>query len=76
VAGYPLKVVGLNSTGLRRRGFGSKEIRELERAFKILFFSKLNTTQAVERLKDELEPNPQLQVILDFLERSDRGIVK
>jgi UDP-N-acetylglucosamine acyltransferase len=76
VAGYPLKVVGLNSTGLKRRGFGSEKISVLEKAFRILFFSKLNTTQAVERLKSELEATPEIQVILNFLDRSERGIVK
>ena len=76
VAGYPLKVIGLNSIGLRRRGFKKEVIRSLEKAYKMLFFSKLNTTQAVERIKSELEIVPEVQVILDFLERSDRGLVK
>lgn len=76
VAGYPLKVVGINAIGLKRRGFKTETIRTLESVFKILFFSKLNTSQAVDRIKNELEISPEVQVILDFLERSDRGIIK
>jgi UDP-N-acetylglucosamine acyltransferase len=76
IAGYPLKVVGLNVVGLRRRGFSRETIRSLETAFKLLFFSDLNTTQAVDRIRDEMELIPEVQLILDFIERSNRGIVK
>lgn len=76
VGGYPLRVVGLNSVGLRRRGFKPEVVRQLEQTFKILFFSKLNTSQAVERIKNELELIPEIKNILEFTERSNRGIVK
>ncbi len=77
VAGYPLRVVGINSIGLRRRGFETETIQTLERAFKILFFSKLNTSQALERLTSEVETLPEVKLLVDFVEnRSNRGIVK
>ena len=76
VAGYPLKVIGLNAIGLRRRGFKPDATSALKQAFKLLFFSGLNTTQAVERIGNETEIVPEVQVILDFLARSTRGIVK
>jgi UDP-N-acetylglucosamine acyltransferase len=76
VGGYPLKVVGINSIGLRRRGFPAETIAQLEKAFKILFFSGLNTTQAVERINGEIEKTPEIDNILSFLSRSNRGIVK
>jgi len=76
VGGYPLKVIAVNSLGLKRRGFEKETVRTIERTFKILFFSKLNTTQAVERINDEIDIIPEVRTILDFLERSDRGIVK
>jgi len=75
VAGYPLRVVGLNAIGLRRCGFRRETIRTLQEVFKLLFFSKLNTTQAVERIKSEIEIIPEVQVILDFIERSERGLI-
>ncbi len=74
--GYPLRMIGVNSIGLKRRGFTSETIRTLERTFKILFFSKLNTSQAVERIRSEVDIIPEVQTILDFIDRSDRGIVK
>lgn len=74
--GYPLKIVGLNSLGLKRRGFSKETITKLDQCYKLLFRSGLNTTQAVERIKGEIEPVKEVQVVLDFLERSDRGIVK
>lgn len=76
VGGYPLRVVGLNSIGLKRRGFATGVVKQLEQAFKILFYSQLNTTQAIERINSEMEIIPEVKVILDFLERSNRGIVK
>ncbi len=76
VAGYPLKVLGINSIGLRRRGFPHDVIARLEKTFKILFFSGLNTSQAVERIHNEIEIGPEIQNVLAFLGRSNRGIVK
>jgi len=76
VGGYPLKVVGINSIGLRRRGFSKETIGSLEKAFKILFFSHLNTSQALERINGEMEIIPEVKNILDFIERSGRGMVK
>lgn len=75
-AGYPLKTMGLNRIGLKRRGFSDKTLRILERTFRILFKSGLNTTQAVERIKAELEPVTEVRNILDFISASDRGIIK
>ncbi|HVP07656.1 MAG TPA: acyl-ACP--UDP-N-acetylglucosamine O-acyltransferase [Candidatus Acidoferrum sp.] len=76
VGGYPLKVVGINSIGLRRRGFAPDSITQIERAFKLLFFSGLNTTQALEAIRNDLEITPEVKVILDFFARSTRGVVK
>lgn len=76
VGGYPLKVVGINSIGLRRRGFADDTIKRLEQTFKLLFFSGLNTTQAVERIKNEIQLIPEIENVLTFLNRSNRGIVK
>ena len=76
VAGYPLKVAGLNGVGLKRRGFAKEVIKKLDLCFKFLFFSNLNTTQAVEKIKSEIEIVPEVQTILDFIERSNRGLIK
>ena len=51
-------------------------MKRLERTFKLLFFSGLNTTQAIERIKVEVEPGEEVEHILTFIARSERGIVK
>jgi UDP-N-acetylglucosamine acyltransferase len=74
--GYPLRIAGLNAVGLKRRGFERDTLKALQKAFKLLFFSGLNTTQAVDRINDEMEIIPEVKVILDFIETSDRGLQK
>lgn len=76
VGGYPLKTMGLNIIGLKRRGFPEKTIGILKQTFKLLFRSELNTSQAVKRIKSELEIIPEVQTILDFIAKSERGIIK
>ncbi|HEX9916407.1 MAG TPA: acyl-ACP--UDP-N-acetylglucosamine O-acyltransferase [candidate division Zixibacteria bacterium] len=75
-AGYRLRIVGLNLIGLKRRGFPQETIHILGKAFRMLFHSKFNTTQAIEKIKSELEPIPEINHILDFIAKSERGIVK
>ncbi|MEW5925173.1 MAG: acyl-ACP--UDP-N-acetylglucosamine O-acyltransferase [Candidatus Zixiibacteriota bacterium] len=76
VGGYPLKVVGLNTIGLRRRGFSKETIQILEKVYKLLFFSQLNTTQAVEKITKEIEQTNEVKIILEFIKNSTRGMVK
>ncbi len=72
--GYPLRIVGLNKIGLSRRGFKPETLQMLHRAFKILFFSNLNRTQAVEKMEAELELTKEIRIILDFIKSSTRGL--
>ncbi len=72
--GYPLKINGLNRVGLSRRGFEKEAIQILQKAFKILFSSNLNRSQAVERIKAELEQTDEIKLILDFIKNSTRGM--
>jgi len=76
IGGYPAKVIGLNLVGLQRRGFSDETLRILRQAYKILFFSKLNTKQAVARINEEMERIPELDKILKFIEESERGMIK
>jgi UDP-N-acetylglucosamine acyltransferase len=75
-AGSPLRVVSYNSRGLRRNGFSSQRIGEIKKAFRILFRSKLNTKQAVQKLKSEFHGNEDIEHIIDFISKSKRGILK
>ncbi len=76
VGGYPLKTMGLNRIGLKRRGFPEKTLQILERTFRILFKSGWNTAQAMEKIKTEVEQISEVKNILDFIAQSERGIVK
>jgi len=76
VAGNPLKTMGLNLVGLKRRGFSPVTIGTLKQAFKLLFFSHLNTTQALEAIENNVEPSPEVLKLIDFVRKSERGITK
>lgn len=76
VAGYPLKILGLNKVGLERRGFSPEAVAALEKAFRYLFRGKLNTTQAVEKVKAEFDSLPEVKNLLDFIAAAERGMVK
>jgi UDP-N-acetylglucosamine acyltransferase len=74
--GYPIKIMGLNAIGLKRRGFSKEAITSLQQAYKLLFGGQFNTSQAVEKIKAEVDQTEEVQTLLKFIERSDRGIVK
>ena len=69
-------VYGANRIGLERRGFETPVIESLQTAFRLLTRSKLNTTQAIERIRAEVPPCAELEELLEFIRTSERGIVK
>jgi UDP-N-acetylglucosamine acyltransferase len=73
-SGNPIELYGLNSVGLQRRGFSDEVRRELKRAYRLFFQSNLNVTQAMERARAELNPFPEVLLLLSFIETSERGI--
>lgn len=73
--GSPVKLYGLNTIGLQRSGMDEATILELKRAYRLLFRSDLNITQAIERAQSELDPLPEVQELLRFVEVSERGVV-
>lgn len=76
VGADPTRVVGINTVGLRRKGFSEKTIRAIKNAYKIIYHSGLNLTQAIERIKAELGDIPEVKRILDFIASSKRSIVR
>jgi UDP-N-acetylglucosamine acyltransferase len=77
VAGQrPVHILGPNAIGLRRKGFSGERIRRIKAVFDVLFFSNLNTRQAVERIKAEFPPDEDRDEILRFIEGSKRGIIR
>ena len=73
--GNPVKLYGLNTIGLQRSGMDEGTIRELKRAYRLLFRSDLNVTQAIERAQTEIEPLPEVLELIRFVEASERGVV-
>ena len=76
VAGSPAEAKTINSEGLRRRGFDTGEIGDLRRAFKIIYRQGLTLDAALERLQSMVAETPSIQVLIDSLKNSQRGIVR
>jgi UDP-N-acetylglucosamine acyltransferase len=72
--GNPVRLYGLNSVGLQRNGFEEHTVRELKRAYRLLFRSELNVSQALERAREEIEPLAEVDAFLRFVEQSERGV--
>jgi UDP-N-acetylglucosamine acyltransferase len=70
------KVFGANRVGLERRGFPTDSIESLQTAFRLLTRSGLNTSQAVARIREELDATPEVEELLTFLAASERGVIK
>jgi UDP-N-acetylglucosamine acyltransferase len=66
----------LNRIGLERSGFSQNQLRALQHAYRILLAAKLNTSQALERLRAEGEPEACVAYLLEFIEASQRGVIK
>ena len=71
-----IHVFGANRTGLERRGFTGERVETLQRAFRLLSRAGLNTSQAVERIRAEIDATPELDELLAFIAASERGFVK
>lgn len=69
------KAYGPNTIGLERKGFTREQITRIKAAFRLLLQSKLNTSQAVEAIRQS-EPGPEIDVLLKFIESSERGVTK
>src|ERR1700756_1659664 len=65
-----------NKVGLERRGFSKERIKKLKHAYRILLASKLNTSQALEKLKSESNRGEDVDMLIRFIEASQRGIIK
>ncbi len=72
----PLSYVGINSVGLRRRGYSTEKIREIQNIYRILYQKAYNNTQATNIIEAEMEATPERDEILQFIRDSQRGIMK
>ena len=76
IQGNHAKCYGLNKVGLRRRGYSKETIEKLHHAYHLFLSAKLNTTQAVEKMRDEISGCKEVDLLVEFIESSKRGVVK
>jgi UDP-N-acetylglucosamine acyltransferase len=75
-AGNPLRVAGLNSLGLERRGFTEEVRAELRKLYRIFFRTNLLVREAIQRIREECATIPEVELFCRFVERSERGITR
>lgn len=71
----PARYMGINLIGLRRRGFSNELIELIHNAYRILYGTGTRA-ENIEKIKNELQVTPEIQYIIDFVETSERGIIK
>jgi UDP-N-acetylglucosamine acyltransferase len=76
VAARDTHAYGMNSVGLERRGFSKERIAKIHHAYKLLLASKLNTSQALEKMKAEPDRSDDVETLIRFIEASERGVIK
>lgn len=76
IQGNHAKCYGLNRVGMRRRGYAKEIIEKLHHAFHLLLSAKLNTTQAIKKIKEEISDCREVDLLIEFIETSKRGVVK
>lgn len=72
----PISYVGINSVGLNRRGYSSEQINRIQDIYRLIFLSKLNTTNAIEKVLNEIPESTERNQIVTFIRNSERGILK
>jgi UDP-N-acetylglucosamine acyltransferase len=76
VASREARAYGANSIGLERRGFSKERVLQIQKAFKTLLNSRLNTSQALEKIKSESNLGEDVLQLVKFIEDSKRGVIK
>jgi UDP-N-acetylglucosamine acyltransferase len=74
--GNHARCYGLNTTGMKRRGYSREVIDSLHRAFHLLLSSKLNTSQALEKIQEEVSESVEVKSLVEFIQSSKRGVIK
>ena len=74
--GNPAEIRGVNLVGLERKNFAPESVKLIKEAFRLIYRSKYNTRQAVEAMRKELPQKEEITEIIDFIEQSERGIIR
>ena len=74
--GNPAEIRGINLVGMERSGFTPETVKQIKEAFRLFFRSKLNTRQAIEAARNDLPQSSEITQIIEFIESSQRGIIR
>ena len=74
--GNPAEIRGINLVGLERRNFPPESVKLIKEAFRLIYRSKYNTHQALESMREELPQTEEITEIVEFIEQSERGIIR
>lgn len=74
--GRPTKPYGINNVGLERKGFSPESIREIRKAYKLIYKSGLTLAEAIQQLEELSKQTPEIDCMVDFLRRAERGILR
>ena len=74
--GNPAEIRGVNLIGLERAGFTPESVKAIKEAFRLIYRSKLNTRQAIEAVRNQIEPREEITHFIEFVEKSARGIIR
>jgi UDP-N-acetylglucosamine acyltransferase len=74
--GNPAEIRGVNLVGLERKGFTPESVKWIKEAFRLIYRSEYNTRQAVDAVRKELPQNEEITQIIEFIEQSERGIIR
>jgi UDP-N-acetylglucosamine acyltransferase len=74
--GNPAEIRGVNLVGLERKNFTPESVKQIKEAFRLIYRSKYNTRQAIEAIRNELRQTEEIMQILEFIEKSERGIIR
>ena len=72
----PLSFKGVNTIGLNRRNFNSENINQIQNIYRIIYLEGRNTSQAINKIENDIKDSNEKKVVLDFIKNSDRGIIK
>jgi UDP-N-acetylglucosamine acyltransferase len=74
--GNPAEIRGVNLIGLERAGIALESVKAIKEAFRLIYRSKLNTRQAIEAVRNQIEQREEVRQLIAFIEKSERGIIR
>jgi UDP-N-acetylglucosamine acyltransferase len=74
--GNPAEIRGVNLVGLERKNVSAERVKWIKEAFRLIYRSKYNTGQALEAVRKELPQNEEVREIVEFIEKTERGIIR